>query len=66
MIFGSVNANRRYFELGVDHFDIFEQKWPGAMEKLITRRVAFDDFQSALERRKEDIKTLLEIGAGEE
>lgn len=62
MIFGSVNANRRYFEMGVGHFGIFEQKWPGAMQKLITRRVSLEDFHSAFERRKEDIKVLLEIG----
>jgi hypothetical protein len=34
IIFGSVNANRRYFEMGVEHFGIFERKWPGAMQKL--------------------------------
>ncbi len=62
MIFGSVNANRRYFEMGVEHFGIFERKWPGAMQKLITRRIHFDDYRSALDRHKEDIKTVLEIG----
>jgi threonine dehydrogenase-like Zn-dependent dehydrogenase len=61
MIFGSVNANRRYFEMGVKHFAVFEQRWPGAMQKLITRRVPFSDYQSALDRRPEDIKTVLEI-----
>lgn len=60
-IFGSVNANRRYFEMGVEHFGAFERKWPGSLQKLITRRVPFDDFQSALERRQEDIKTVLEV-----
>jgi glucose 1-dehydrogenase len=63
MIFGSVNANRRYFEMGVGHFGIFEQKWPGAMQKLMTRRVAFEDFHSAFERHEEDIKVFLEMGA---
>lgn len=62
LIFGSVNANRRYFEMGVKHFGIFEQKWPGGMQKLITRRVALEDFHRAFERREEDIKVLLEIG----
>ncbi len=61
-IFGSVNANRRYFEMGVEHFSLFEQRWPGAMQKLITLRVPFADFHSALERRQEDIKAVLEIG----
>jgi threonine dehydrogenase-like Zn-dependent dehydrogenase len=59
--FGSVNANRRYFELGVQHFQQAERQWPGIFERLITRRVPFDDFMSALDRRPEDIKTLLTI-----
>jgi threonine dehydrogenase-like Zn-dependent dehydrogenase len=61
--FGSVNANRRYFELGLQHFQQAEQRWPGIFERLITRRVAFSDFLSALDRRPEDIKTLLTIAA---
>jgi threonine dehydrogenase-like Zn-dependent dehydrogenase len=61
--FGSVNANRRYFEMGVLHFQQAERQWPGIFERLITRRVPFDDFTSALDRRPEDIKTLLTIAA---
>ena len=62
--FGSVNANRRYFEMGVVHFQQAEQRWPGIFERLITRRVPFDDFKSALDRRPDDIKTLLTIATG--
>jgi glucose 1-dehydrogenase len=61
--FGSVNANRRYFESGVQHFLQAEQRWPGIFERLLTRRVPFADFKSALDRRPEDIKTLLTIAA---
>jgi threonine dehydrogenase-like Zn-dependent dehydrogenase len=61
LAFGSVNANRRYFEMGVRHFQEAERQWPGIFDRLITRRVAFDDFTSALDRRPEDIKTLLTI-----
>lgn len=63
LAFGTVNANRRYFEMGVEHFQQAEQRWPGIFERLITRRVAFDDFKSALDRRPEDIKTLLVIAS---
>jgi len=63
LAFGSVNANRRYFEMGVQHFQQAERQWPGLFERLITRRVPFDDFMSALDRRPEDIKTLLTIAA---
>jgi glucose 1-dehydrogenase len=59
--FGSVNANRRYFEMGVQHFQQAERQWPGIFQRLITRRVPFADFPSALDRRPEDIKTLLTI-----
>ena len=61
-VVGSVNANRRYFEMGVRHFQEAEQRWPGIFEKLITRRVPFEQFRSALDRRPEDIKTLLTVG----
>ena len=64
LTFGSVNANRRYFEMGVRHFQQAERQWPGIFERLITRRVPFADFRSALDRRPEDIKTLLTIAAG--
>ncbi|MFQ6135997.1 MAG: glucose 1-dehydrogenase [Candidatus Hydrothermarchaeales archaeon] len=61
VVFGTVNANRRYFEMGVEHFRDFEERWPGILKKVITRKVPFDDFEEALERRKEDIKTVLII-----
>ena len=63
LAFGSVNANRRYFEMGVQHFQQAERQWPGIFERLITRRVPFDDFTAALDRRPDDIKTLLTIAA---
>ena len=62
VVFGSVNANRRYFEMGVQHFEEGQRRWPGVFERLITRRVPFNDFRSALDRRPTDIKTLLTIG----
>jgi len=64
LVFGSVNANRRYFEMGVKHFAEAEQRWPGIFTRLLTRRVAFEDFKAALDRRPEDIKTLLTVAAG--
>jgi threonine dehydrogenase-like Zn-dependent dehydrogenase len=63
VVFGSVNANRRYFEMGVQHFQQAEARWPGIFERMLTRRVGFDDFKSALDRRPEDIKTLLVIAS---
>lgn len=64
LVFGSVNANRRYFEMGVRHFQDAEHRWPGIFERLLTRRVPFADFKAALDRRPADIKTLLTVAAG--
>lgn len=64
LVFGTVNANRRYFETGVAHFKTFQSLWPGLLEKMITRRVTMDNFTEGLNRRREDIKTVLEISGG--
>ncbi|GCC10342.1 L-threonine 3-dehydrogenase [archaeon] len=62
LIFGSVNANITYFRKGVKHMQNFEVKWPGLLSKLISRKVAFEDFKEALLRKKDDIKVIIEIG----
>jgi hypothetical protein len=49
--------------MGLEHFQQAERGWPGIFERLITRRVPFGDFLSALDRRPEDIKTLLTIAS---
>src|SRR5438093_7189204 len=54
--FGSVNANRRYFEAGVHHFQQAEQRWPCIFDLLITRRVPFAALKSALYRWPQEIK----------
>lgn len=58
VVFGTVNANRRYFEAAVSDLATFEQMWPGLCARIITRRVPVDDFKTALEPRKGiDIKS---------
>ncbi|MBI3969025.1 MAG: glucose 1-dehydrogenase [Chloroflexi bacterium] len=61
--FGSVNANRRYFEHGLADFEAAEQRWPGWLEQLITRRLPLDDFAEGLKRRRDDVKTILEVAS---
>ncbi len=61
LVFGSVNANRRYFEHGLRDMQAGERRWPGALQKLITRRVPFSRWREALDRRPEDIKTVLDV-----
>jgi threonine dehydrogenase-like Zn-dependent dehydrogenase len=47
-IVGSVNANRSYFEAGLRDMIVFEQKWPGALATLITRRRPLEEVADAL------------------
>jgi len=37
-IVGSVNANRTYFEAGVRDLTVFEERWPGATDTIISAR----------------------------
>lgn len=59
VIFGSVNANRRHYEQGVDALAKADRSW---LARLITRRVPLDRFAEALDRRPGDIKTVIELG----
>jgi len=60
-IVGAVNANIKDFEQGTMHLNDFERKWPGVMRQLITRREKPEDYKEAFEKRKEDIKTIIEF-----
>ncbi len=66
VVLGSVNASRRYFDLGIQHLGEFERRWPGLLPRLITRRLPLEDFREALESRHENIKVVLEGGSREE
>jgi glucose 1-dehydrogenase len=61
LIFGSVNANRRHYEAAADALARAERGW---LERLITRRVPLDRWDEALNRGRDDIKVVLELGAG--
>ena len=62
LVFGSVNAHRSDFEQGVADFVEIQRRWPGLLERVITRRLGLDQFRSALDGSPGDIKTVLEIG----
>jgi len=61
VIFGTVNSNRKHFEMGLKHFFEFKNRWPGLLNRMITRRVKLQDFASGFIRDKEDVKTVIEI-----
>lgn len=60
--FGTVNANRRYFDMGVNDMMQFEKLWPGLLMRFITRRVPIADFKIDVLNDRSGVKTTIEIG----
>jgi len=58
VVFGSVNANRRHYELAADALAKADPAWLG---RLITRQVPLADWKDALTRRGDDVKTVLRL-----
>jgi hypothetical protein len=63
VVFGSVNANPRHFAMGVKDFVTIEKKWPAALSRLLTSRLAWSDHRTWFIERGSGIKTTLEISA---
>ncbi len=63
VVFGSVNANRRHFELAVDDLARAQRRWPGFFEAMVTRREPLINYRSALERKADDVKVIVEVGS---
>lgn len=61
LLFGSVNASLVDFRSGVDRLGQINQRWPGALETMITRRTPLQEFQAAFDRTPEDIKVVIEL-----
>ncbi len=62
LVVGAVNAGRRHFEAAVRDLAVAEERRPGWMGQLITRRLPFIEAARALIRAPEDIKTVLDFG----
>jgi glucose 1-dehydrogenase len=60
VVLGSVNANRRHFQGGAEALAGADRDW---LEGLITRRVALNRWDEALDRRPDDVKTVIEFSA---
>lgn len=58
---GVVNANRRYFEMGVNAFEDFQARFPGVLERMLTRRVPLDEFSVDVLQARQGVKTTIEI-----
>jgi glucose 1-dehydrogenase len=56
VVFGSVNANRRHWELGVAALRKADRRW---LERLISREVPLERWSEALVRQPDDVKPLI-------
>jgi threonine dehydrogenase-like Zn-dependent dehydrogenase len=62
VLFGSVNANKTYFEKGVLDFLKIQKEWNGFLERIITRKAKIEDLEKAYSpESEEEIKTIIEI-----
>ena len=59
VVFGTVNANRRHYEMAAGALARADQAW---LARLITRRVPLARWSEALEHRTGDIKVIIEFG----
>jgi hypothetical protein len=63
VVFGSVNAGRVDFENGARDLALAVERWPGWLDNMIARRVPFDRFREAFERKPGDMKVVVELAA---
>ena len=60
VVFGTVNANRRHYELAAESLARADRSW---LSRMITRHVPLQDWDVALKRQKNDIKTVIDLKA---
>jgi glucose 1-dehydrogenase len=63
VVFGSVNANPRHFAMGVKDFVTIDKKWPGALARLLTNRIPWENHKTWFTERGGGIKSTLEISS---
>ena len=61
IVFGTVSSNRSHFERAIGSLARIEEKWPGWLSRLITRRLRLDDFAEGLSPSSDSIKTVIEL-----
>jgi glucose 1-dehydrogenase len=58
VVMGSVNANRRHYELAAEALAGADADW---LDRLLTRRVPLESFTEALDQQPGDVKTMIEL-----
>jgi threonine dehydrogenase-like Zn-dependent dehydrogenase len=61
VVVGSVNANRRHYDLAVDALSHADRDW---LARLVSRRVPMASWRDALRRGDDDVKVVVELQAG--
>ena len=59
VVLGTVNAGRRHFEAGVRDLATAEERFPGWLGRMITRRLPVAEAKAAFEKGPSDIKSVL-------
>jgi glucose 1-dehydrogenase len=60
VVFGTVNANRRHYEMAAEALARADKAWLG---RVISRRVPLERWAEALQRRREDVKVVIDFTA---
>ena len=61
VVFGTVSSNRGHFERSIESLVRIEERWPGWLSSLITRRLRLDEFAEGLRPTPDNIKTVIKL-----
>jgi threonine dehydrogenase-like Zn-dependent dehydrogenase len=61
VVFGSVNANKRYFEMGLTDLQRIKEKFGSILPKLFTSILKPADYKKAFDAQSEDIKAVIDF-----
>ena len=61
LVFGSVNANKRYFEMGLKDFQKIKSGYGSLLSKLITETLKPEEYRKAFQPDSSEIKTVIDF-----
>jgi threonine dehydrogenase-like Zn-dependent dehydrogenase len=61
LVFGSVNANKKYFELGLSDMAEIKMRFPGVLQRLITSRLSPEEYLKVFHPDSEEIKSVIQF-----
>ena len=60
VVLGSVNASPEHFKIAVSDLEAASRKWPQAIRKMITEKIPYSEFKTALKASTDEIKVVVE------